>query len=223
MAHVPHLVVAAPWEGPTLQLSMMQWRHLTKVLRVNQGEVVTYTDGLGAVGEGRLGSQVIERGEESRREREVEVVVAAAPPASKDRQRYLVEKLAELGVSRLIWLDTRHSKQRVASGSKLFSWVLAAVEQSQGAWLMETSTELLAWNQLPTPYVVATPDGPPGPPAGHTVVIGPEGGFAPDEVPAAAPTWSLGPTILRVETAAVVAAARLLTLPDDMAGGDPPK
>jgi 16S rRNA U1498 N3-methylase RsmE len=213
MAHIPHLVIAAPWEGPDLQLSMMQWRHLTKVLRASRGDRVSYTDGLGTVGEGRLGNQVVERGEESLRERESEVVVASAPPGSKDRQRYLVEKLAELGVARLIWFDSRHGKQRVASSSKVFSWVVAAVEQSQGAWLMETGPEVLTWSELPSPYVVATPGGSPGPPHARTVVIGPEGGFAGDEVPPEAPTWSLGPTILRVETAAVVAAARLLSPP----------
>lgn len=213
MAHIPHLVVAAPWDGPSLRLSVMQWRHLTKVLRASRGDPVTYTDGLGVTGEGRLGNQVVERGKESFQERETEVVVASAPPGSKDRQRYLVEKLAELGVARLIWLDTRHGKQRLASSSKVFSWVLAAVEQSRGAWLMETGPDLLAWDDVPAPYVVATPAGAPGPLGARTVVIGPEGGFAPDEVPPEAPTWSLGPTILRVETAAVVAAARLLAPP----------
>lgn len=211
MAHVPHLVIAAPWEGPDLQISMMQWRHLTKVLRASRGDPVSYTDGLGTVGEGRLGNQVVERGEESVREREMEIVVASAPPGSKDRQRYLVEKLAELGVARLIWFDARHGKQRVASSSKVFSWVVAAVEQSQGAWLMETGPEMLSWAELPTPFVVATPEGWPDPPRARTVVIGPEGGFAPDEVPVDATMWSLGPTVLRVETAAVVAAARLLS------------
>jgi 16S rRNA (uracil1498-N3)-methyltransferase len=200
----------------------MQWRHLTKVLRVSPGEEVTYTDGRGRMGEGRLGNEEIERGEEETREREVEITVASAPPAGKDRQRFLVEKLAELGVARLLWLETRHSAQRVASASKVVSWVLSAVEQSRGAFLMETIPDLVGWEELPRPYVVATPAGAPGPPSARTVVIGPEGGFAPDEVPPEAPTWFLGPTVLRVETAAVVAAARLMTPPIAIAGGEVP-
>ena len=43
------------------------------------------------------------------------------------------------------------------------------------------------------------------------VVIGPESGFAEDELPVDARLWDLGPTILRVETAAVVAVAKLTT------------
>jgi len=217
MRHVPHLVVAAPWPDERLALSVIQWRHLTKVLRMSQGDTVTYTDGLGRVGEGRLGNHEIERGEEDTRTRPVEIIVAVAPPSSKDRQRYLVEKLAELGVARLLWFESRHGKERVVSASKVFSWVLAAVEQSRGAFLMEVGNDMAGWDDLPRPYVVATPTGAPGPPSARTVVIGPEGGFAPDEVPPEAPTWSLGPTILRVETAAVVAAARLMSPPIAMA------
>jgi RsmE family RNA methyltransferase len=136
--------------------------------------------------------------------------VAAAPPANKDRQRFLVEKLAELGVARLRWLATRHGKNRVASGSKQFAWVLAATEQSRGAWLMETSAETVEWQDLEEPVVVCHPGGDSDDPSARTVVIGPEGGFAEDEIPDDTVTWDLGPNVLRVETAAVVAASRLL-------------
>ncbi len=209
MKHVPHLVVAAPWDGPTLELSVVQWRHLTKVLRMNRGDTVTYTDGLGTTGTGRLGHQNIERGEESVVERPTDITIAVAPPANKDRQRYLVEKLAELGVSRLIWLQTGRGKDRVASPAKVFSWVLAATEQSQGAWLMETSGEVLPMGELPGSLLVCHPGGAERPVAHDVVVIGPEGGFADDELPGDVPRWDLGPTVLRVETAAVVAASLL--------------
>jgi 16S rRNA U1498 N3-methylase RsmE len=57
-------------------------------------------------------------------------------------------------------------------------------------------------------------DGGPMPAPGErvTIVVGPEGGLADDE---AAPDWirvSLGPTILRTETAAIVAAAMALAV-----------
>jgi 16S rRNA (uracil1498-N3)-methyltransferase len=64
------------------------------------------------------------------------------------------------------------------------------------------------------------------------VMIGPEGGFTDDEVQAmqarGATPWSLGPHILRIETAAVAAAAVVrylaptppMTKPDDWTTGD---
>lgn len=210
MKHVPHLVVGAPWVGDSLTLSVLQSRHLTKVLKLGRGDRVSYTDGLGRVGSGRLGNHTVERGDEGEMPRPSDLIVAVAPPASKDRQRFLVEKLAELGVARLVWLESRHGKGRLASGQKLFSWVLSAVEQSKGAWLMETSSDFVGWSALEEPVVVCHPGGSTTPPTARTVVIGPEGGFAEGEIPDGMTIWDLGPTILRVETAAITAAARLV-------------
>lgn len=206
MKHIPHLVVGAPWEGPKLALSVVQWRHVTKVLRMKSGQPVSYTDGLGTIGKGILGPQVIDRGEEELVERPTDLIVAAAPPANKDRQRFLVEKLAELGVARLIWLETRHGEDRLANRSKIFSWVLSAVEQSRGAYLMETSDEMLELSQLEGRLVVCQPGGDADPGDADIIAIGPEGGFADEEIPHDAGLWDLGPTVLRVETAAIVAA-----------------
>ena len=211
MGHVPHLVVAAPWESDELELSLMQWRHLSKVLRMGRGDRVTYTDGLGRMGTGRLASQAVVRGEETDVPRPTELTVAVAPPASKDRQRFVVEKLAELGVARLRWLATKHGKERTASSSKVFSWALAATEQSRGAWLMETPKDVVELGELEEPVLICHPGGESDPAPVKTVVVGPEGGFSPEELPENAPLWALGPTILRVETAAVVAAARIIS------------
>ncbi|MCI0679456.1 MAG: RsmE family RNA methyltransferase, partial [Actinobacteria bacterium] len=197
-------------EEDDLRLSVMQWRHLTKVLRLNRGDSLSYTDGLGRTGRGRLGNQGVMRDEETRASRPTELTVAVAPPANKDRQRYLVEKLAELGVARLQWLSTRHGEGRVASGPKLFAWVTTATEQSRGAWLMETSPVMTTWDDLEPPLVVCDPGGEAATPLAATVAIGPEGGWSPEEIPNGLPRWSLGSNVLRVETAAVVATARIL-------------
>lgn len=212
MKHVPHLVVGAPWDGPNIDLSVVQWRHVTKVLRMRSGHEVTYTDGLGLIGSGSLGHHVIERGEEQKVDRPTDLTVAVAPPSNKDRQRFLVEKLAELGVSRLLWLETRYGKNRVASPSKVFSWVHAAVEQSRGAYLMETMADLVKPDDLEGNVVYCRPGGSRDPGEVDVVVVGPEGGFAEDELPEDALLWDLGPTVLRVETAALVAVARLAGL-----------
>lgn len=206
MKHIPHLVVPVPWEDARLQLSVVQWRHLTKVMRLKSGQDVTYTDGLGVIGEGVLGHQMIERGGERRVDRPTDITVAVAPPANKDRQRFLVEKLAEVGVARLIWIETAHGKNRVANPDKVFSWVHAAVEQSRGAYLMEVSDDLVAIDDLPGRLVFCHPGGETTPGDADTVVIGPEGGFAAGELPENARLWDLGPTIMRVETAAIAAA-----------------
>jgi RsmE family RNA methyltransferase len=123
----------------------------------------------------------------------------------------LVEKLAELGVARLIWLQTIHGQGRPPQAERTAAWAVGALEQSRGGWLMETSEALVAMDALPRPLLVAAPGGEPSPPRvrSATVAVGPEGGWAPDEIPTDATCIELGPTILRVETAAIVAATVL--------------
>ncbi len=207
--HIPHVVIGAPWSGDLLTVPVLQQRHLTKVLRLKPGDKLSYTDGLGNVGEGRLQSSGIERGQEHQVERPSDLVVAAAPPTNKERQRFLVEKLTEMGTKRLIWIKTKHSEGRVAKDAKLFSWVLSAVEQSRGAWLMDVSSELIPLSALDASKVFCQPGGSDEPMPGDVLVVGPEGGFAENEI-AGERQFGLGPTILRVETAALVGAARLI-------------
>jgi len=55
------------------------------------------------------------------------------------------------------------------------------------------------------------PGGRPVGPGDVTIAVGPEGGWSPAELTEAADTVSLGPHVLRVETAAVVAAVLMVS------------
>lgn len=209
MRHVPHLYLPPPWTDSLVPLPDSQVHHLRRVLRLAKGAPVSYTDGAGLVGAGALDGDGVIRGSETMVERPCDVSVAVAPPASRHRARYLVEKLAELGIERLLWLDTRHGEGRPPPESKVRSWVVSALEQSRGAWSMEVDTA--DWDDLDLErVVVGDPDGgEPGSVDRPILVIGPEGGWADGEVPEEARRVSLGSTVLRVETAAVVGAALL--------------
>ncbi len=210
MGHVPHLLVPGPWTGDRLEVSGEQRRHLEKVLRVGDGEPVSYTDGEGLAGDGQLLSGQVVRGQEILVPAPSDLIVVAAPPDNRDRARFLVEKLAEMGVAELLFLDTRHGHGRPPNARKLRSWSVSGLEQSRGAWLMKTSDTLVALADLERPFVVCDRGGAREAPLARTVVIGPEGGWASGEIPEDAIRWDLGDTVLRVETAALVAAARLL-------------
>lgn len=160
------------------------------------------------------------------RELPVPLHVAAALPKG-DRGDFLVEKLTELGVARLTPLQTERTvvQPREARLDKLQHAVIEASKQCGRNRLMQVAP-LTRWAAF-----LAAPDQPPlrlllhppaegagralaefAPVAGGVVVsVGPEGGFAPTEVDAAeAAGWvrvALGPRVLRVETAAVAAAA----------------
>lgn len=210
MAHVPHLYLPAPWVGESVAVPPAQRDHLVKVLRRDpDGSTVSYTDGSGVVGEGILREGAVQRGPESEVTRGRQLTLAVAPPRNRDRQRFLVEKLGELGVTRLVWLATTHGSDRPPTARKSADWAVSALEQSRGAWLMHTDGRLVTWQDLDQPVVACDAEGGPNPGDPATVAVGPEGGWSEDEVPENARLWGLGATTLRVETAALVAVARL--------------
>ena len=211
MGHRPHLLIEGPWGEADLALSDSQTHHLMTVLRKRPGDRVSYTDGQGAFGTGVItGTGSVNRGDERVISRPTPVDVAVAPPSNKDRARFLVEKLGELGVARLLWLRTSHGPGHVVKPARARTWAQAALEQSRGAWLLDIGDGLVGWEDLVGPIAVCKQGG--GSPRGRprTVVIGPEGGWSAGEIPDDVETWGLTENVLRVETAAVVAAALIL-------------
>lgn len=215
MPRVPHLHLPPPWQGDRVAVPPEAVRHLGRVLRLRPPAPVTYTDGAGTVGEGTWEGETVVRGPErtvaAPRPR---VTVAAAPPRRSERQRYLVEKLAELGVARLVWLETRRGEGRPPRPERARAWAVAALRQSRGAHLMRVDGPTPV-DVLEMPVWVADPAGEPmpPPPAEITIAVGPEGGFTAEEVRSGAQRIALGERILRVETAAVVAAALAILYP----------
>ena len=214
MRHVPHLFLPGPWEDDAIALADEQVRHLARVLRLADGAPLSYTDGSGITGIGTLQGGSVARGSEQFAPRpEPTVAVAVAPPRAPNRLRFLVEKLAELGIDRIYWLTTRHGEGRPPRADKVAAWAKSALEQSRGAWLVDvvgpigvadlpkSSTLWVAEREsCPPPSVVR----------GGILIIGPEAGFAEGEVPASANRIALGAQVLRVETAALVGATILL-------------
>lgn len=208
MGHVPHLYVPAPWPDTAVTIDPAGVHHLRRALRRSDGDPVTYTDGAGSIGDGHLDGDRIIRGSESHVPRPIRPVIAVAAPSQKDRVRFLVEKVAELGTLDLWWIRTRFGEGSPPSADKAHAWSRSALAQSRSAWLMQIGTAPVDIAELPVGTVFADRTGSEGVDIGAApcVAIGPEGGWAPDEVPDLAPRVSLGPTVLRVETAAMAAA-----------------
>lgn len=218
-------------------LSAEQARYLLRVLRLQPGEPVELFDG-----EGRRGlGPIVERDEEVAVEIEaVEVdpqppfvlTVAAAAPKG-DRADWLVEKVAELGASELQWVECSRSVVKLSPGSKKLERFRriadSAARQSGQSFTLAVHDRVAFDAFLERDFDhkwIAHPGGSrlaPSPGAGSgAVLIGPEGGFAPDEVSRAEragyTTLGLGSTVLRVETAAVAATVLLMTAAHTEAG-----
>lgn len=208
--------------------------HLLHVMRAAVGQQVVLFDGSGAeftasitrIGRREVELHIDER-HEINREADVHLTLAVALPKG-DRQRWLVEKAVELGVARIVPLTTQRGVAAVSSGGlkRLRRAVIEASKQCGRNRLMEIK-EPAEWGEF---LAAALPDAvhlfahPLGGSAKHfdrqagekphVIAIGPEGGFTDDEVRAARDAgWaavSLGRRILRVETAALAVAARVL-------------
>jgi len=225
-------------EPPTLGRVTLQGdeaRHLARVRRVEVGQVVELFDGRGAnfraevedLGRGHVDLRVV--GPKSQaRPPALTLSLASAVPKG-DRFDWLVEKATELGVARLTPLTTERSvvDPRSAKLDRLRRVVVEASKQSRRDLLMELDRPI-EWPALlksagADHRLLAHPGGRPIAGVGGfrrgesaLLAIGPEGGFSDLEVEQAISAgWqavSLGPTTLRVETAALAASALLLAL-----------
>jgi 16S rRNA (uracil1498-N3)-methyltransferase len=216
--------------GQRISLDDNEVHHL-RVRRAQDREIVELLDGTGLRGTGRLmqsGKQwsvEVQSAHHESRPAELTLAVAAG---DRDRFSWMVEKAVELGVTRIVPLETARSAG-VATGireahlRRLRRHALEATKQCGVAWavLVEEPLSLdefrgraLAGSGWLADRAGASPPTRLGGNA-LTVVIGPEGGFADAErtglVAAGYLPIVLGPHGLRFETAALAAAALATT------------
>jgi len=212
-------------------------RHLTRVLRAKVGDAVVLFDGMGHEWSARIVSIGRDRVELDTAEplsnppaNGIPLTLAVALPKG-ERQKWMVEKLTELGAARLVPLETTRgvAEATASAQARLERVVIEACKQCGRNTRMEISSgrsldRLLAAVPADACVVIAHPDGRPltadiVPAAALEVIalVGPEGGFTDQELTAAEHAGviriSLGPHILRVETAAIALAARLVSSP----------
>jgi 16S rRNA (uracil1498-N3)-methyltransferase len=215
--------------------------HLLHVMRATVGQCVTLFDGSGReyrarVDQLRRSEVELEVMEASDVDREADrrVIIAVTLPKA-DRQKWLIEKLTEIGVARLVPLRSErssvHPEQR--HRKKLERGVIEASKQCGRNRLMQISalthlSDFLVAAPRSATRVLADPSGQvaavdgvsprPCRSAGHVAsiyaAIGPEGGFtAQERETAVSAGWtcvSLGSRMLRIETACVVLASLIL-------------
>jgi 16S rRNA (uracil1498-N3)-methyltransferase len=232
-AHVPRLT---PGDLP---LDPAQARHLRDVLRLDAGAAVEVFDDAGAVAAGtlvfddrdvRVRVQAVTAGAAG-----FEWTIAAAVPKG-ERADWMVEKLSELGTAEFLPLAAARSVVLPEGRNKRERWARIATEaakQSRRAGVMRIGELTRVGDALAAVagspgragwYFSTAPDArpaaeaaaalPPGAPV--CAFVGPEGGWSDDELSRFAAAGltpvRLTHTVLRVETAAIAAAALIGSL-----------
>lgn len=220
--------------GELVRFTGAEAKHASLVRRVRVGETVTIGDGRGVWLEGAAedvtASQVSVRITERRVHDGPETrIVLAQALAKGDRDELAVQAACELGVDEVIpWQAARSVSRwegpKAAKGRERWAAIVReAAKQAHRAWVPEVSavqsTAQLAeraararllvldpWTE--TPLTGIRPDG-----RDLVLVVGPEGGIAPDELErleaAGAERVRLGDTVLRTSTAGPAAIAVL--------------
>ena len=233
---LPRLFVrVALSEGARVELDSGQANYLGNVLRMKEGGELLLFDGasgewlasIAAAGKKRMALSV------ERRTREAEAIPdawLAFAPVKRGRIDWLVEKATELGAARLVPVTTRRTIVERLNLERLRAHVVEAAEQCGRTVLPELvepaplARFLADRDPARTLYFADEGGGKPAAnafkPGAVAILTGPEGGFTEEERAAirAAPNAhpiSLGPRILRAETAALAALAAYMTIAGD--------
>lgn len=202
-----------------LELDEHDRHHLERVLRLRAGDEMTVSDGEG-------GWRVVRFGPTLDADGPVEVDAPIAPEITiafalvkGDRNEWIVQKLTELGVDRIVpfvadrsvvqWDEAKAARNR----ERLATVAREAAMQSRRTRLPLVDTAGTFGDLVARPgAVLADRGGQPPSLALPVVLVGPEGGWSDAERGAAGPRMTLGPTVLRAETAAIVAGSALCGL-----------
>ncbi len=191
--------------------------HLLKVLRVTESDQVTLSNGVGAW----MTATILRNGDVRTTS---EIIVEPPPrwtlcvafaPVKGEKPELIVQKLTELGIEEIIPLaPTARSvvrwdaAQAAKQTDRLQRVANEASMQSRRVWLPKVHpVTQLATLMAQDAVAFAEPGGVEIMSDHRTIVVGPEGGFAPEELAQSTHRVSLGESVLRAETAAIVAGA----------------
>lgn len=233
---LPRLFVETPLRpGARVELDAGQTNYLGNVMRLTEGDQLLLFDGssgewLAEVTEAGKKRMTLSTLEATRPQESVPDLWLAFAPVKKGRVDWLVAKAVELGVARLLPVITKRTIVDRLNLDRMRAHIIEAAEQCGRTSLAEIDEPvkldafLGSWDPARTLYFANESGGEPAAssfkPGPALILTGPEGGFTPDEGEAIrgapnARAISLGPRILRAETAALAAIAAWMSAVGD--------
>ena len=231
---LPRLFVRRPLgEGVQVDLDANQANYLGNVMRRVVGAEVLLFDGrsgewLARIGDAGRKRMTLGVERKTREQASVPDVWLAFAPVKRAQTDWLVEKATELGAARLIPVMTQRTIAERVKLERLRAIAIEAAEQCGRTVLPEiaepTALRDLLRDTTRTLYFADESGGLPAAdafkPGPATILTGPEGGFTDEERAAVRATRnavpiSLGPRILRAETAALAALAAYMAIAGD--------
>jgi len=219
--------------GDTIALAGDEWHHCHHVLRMKPGDQLILTNGKGSCFESLItgvsekeGLILLEKDVSSvfPHGRSYKISIGIAPTKNIDRIEFAVEKLVEIGIDEIAFLQCKHNERSRIRIDRFEKIILAASKQSKKIFFpelhdlmtpemlikrkkIENAASAILCCHLDETSRSLFENYPAG--SDVMVLVGPEGGFAPEEITLmkkmGAAITKLGPHRLRVETAAITA------------------
>lgn len=220
-------------QGPSIVLDEDTSKHVVQVLRMQKGERLLLTDGLGKRAEAeivddnrkRCTVKIILTETEAEKQHRVSIGISLIKNAS--RFEWFLEKATEIGVREIIPLICERTEKEKFRHDRMKNIVISAMLQSQQCWLPvlhepEAFEKIVATSRHQQKFIAhCLPEKKQSLPHyspllvdyASLILIGPEGDFTPNEIQRALQNnfqpVALGETRLRTETAGIVAATLL--------------
>ena len=207
-------------------LPVEESNHITKVMRKTIGNIISITDGKGTM----YSAEIVETGKHCivnasfvktvGNNRDYRFHLAVAPTKMMERFEWIVEKCMEIGIDEITPVLCEHSERKIIKTDRLYSIAIAAMKQSGNIYL-PVINEIISFDDfidneysgvkciahcenLDYQYYYDIANN-----GDNLILIGPEGDFSRKEVCRAKERGfipvSLGNSILRVETASIMA------------------
>lgn len=220
--------------NPTIDTSVSQFtfpveesRHIVKVLRRKEGDLLHITNGKGYLFEARIliadvkkcKTKIISTTKKHRKMHWLHMVVA--PTKNNDRYEWFLEKATEIGANEITPIICERSERKVVKIERMQKVIQSAMKQSLQTYLPKLNRPISYKDFLSQPlegllFIAHCEKGEKmelkrrvAPDKNITILIGPEGDFSHTEIKMAYEKGflpiSLGENRLRTETAALVA------------------
>ena len=223
-------------DGSVIEITGDEAHHAARVKRVEPGHPLELLDGHGAVASAEV-AEIIKLGKkagwalharvltvERSPERTPRLTVYAAAPKGP-RLETMIDQLSQVGVAAWAPLHCTRSvgDPRAGKLDRLSRVTLEAAKQSGRAWAMTVERGASFRDAIGEDVIIADASGEPYQPTGVddlTLLVGPEGGWTDAELDqahaAGATVAGFGRHVMRIETAAVVAAGIVLSAEDHL-------
>tara|TARA_B100001287_G_scaffold72095_1_gene59609 strand:+ start:1743 stop:2378 length:636 start_codon:yes stop_codon:yes gene_type:complete len=185
--------------------------HLKNVLRMKNEDNVNISNGNGKLLIGKLSKNDVKVSSKKDYVRNHETKIFVPPLREKNRFRFMIEKLVELNVSKLVIGKTENSQNTRIEADRISNWAISAVEQSGSPFFPDIEvTEEIDFSIFRTCFDIS------GEPINKdtdkvdTFAIGPEGGWSPKELANFEIKYKITDFNLRSETAAVSAVSLIM-------------